>query len=89
MKVLVRINQFHKFIAMTLNKGDDADIALVLHANNVVNKMIQMLRKEVKVTEVKGMTIVQAYKLQNDNPGKSPDDVIITSQLDDEFKPAQ
>jgi hypothetical protein len=48
-----------------------------------------MLRKEVKVTEVKGMTIVQAYKLQNNNPGKSPDDVIITSQLDDEFKPAQ
>jgi hypothetical protein len=89
MKVLVRINQFHKFIAMTLSKGDDADIALVLHANNVVNKMIQMLSKEVKLTEVKGMTIVQAYKLQNANPGKSPDDVIITSQLDDEFKPAQ
>lgn len=84
MKVLVRFTQFHKFIAFTLKSGDDADTALVIHAHHVVNKMIEMLSEEVDVHEIKGMTIQQAFKLQNANPDMSPDDVIITSQFDEE-----
>lgn len=82
MKVLVRIPQFHKFIAFTLKSGDDADTALVIHAHHVVNKIIAMLQQQVDVNEVKGMTIQQAFKLQNANPDLPPDEVIITSQLE-------
>jgi len=85
MKVLVRIAQLHKFIAFTLKNGDDADIALVIHAHLVVNKMIEMLSKEMTVHEIKGMTIHQAFKLQNANPDLSPDEVIISTQMDEEF----
>lgn len=89
MKVLVRISQFHKFIAFTLSTGDDADVALVIHAHHVVEKMIKMLSEDITVKEVKGMSIAQAYKLQNANRDMSPNDVIITSQLDEEFNDSE
>jgi len=85
MKTLVRITQLHKFIAFTLKNGDDADTALVIHAHLVVNKMIDMLSKEMDVQEIKGMTIHQAFKLQNANPDLSPDEVIISTQLEEDF----
>ena len=89
MKVLVRITQFHKFIAFTLKNGDDADTALVIHAHLVVNKIIDMLQQVMTVQEIKGMTIQQAFKLQNANPDLSPDEVIISTQLDKELAEAE
>ena len=85
MKVLVRITQLHKFIAFTLKNGDDGDTALVIHAHLVVNKIIKMLEQEMTIKEVKGMTIQKAFKLQSANPELSPDEVIISTQLDDKF----
>lgn len=84
MKVLVRISQLHKFIAFNINKGDDADMALIVHANQVVDKMIEMLKEQVNVHQIKGMTIRQAYNLQSSQPHADPNQVLIT-QLDEDI----
>ena len=84
MKVLVRITQFHKFMGLCINNGDDADLALIIHAHNVVNRMISMLEQELDISQ-KGMTIREAYKLQNANPDMDPDEVIIATQVEDEL----
>lgn len=83
MKTLVRIKQFHKFIAFNIKSGDDADMALIVHAHNVVNKIIEMLQKDVNVSKIKGMTIKDAYSLQYANPDQNPIEVI-RSQIDNE-----
>lgn len=81
LKQVIKFSEFHKFIAFTLNNGDDADMALVIHAHNVVNRVIATLMREVDVHEVKGMSIDQAFKLQSVEPTASPDDIIISGQL--------
>lgn len=83
MKTLVRISQLHKFIAFNIKSGDEADMALIIHAHHVVNKVITMLEQEVDVCKIKGMTIKDAYSLQNSNPDQDANQVI-TSQLDNE-----
>jgi hypothetical protein len=81
MKQVIKFPDFHKFIAFTLNNGDDADMALVIHAHNVVNKVISILMKEVNVHEVKGLSIDQAFKKQSIDPNASPDELIVQGQL--------
>lgn len=83
MKTLVRIAQLHKFIAFNIKSGDEADMALIIHAHHVVNKVITMLEQEVDVCKIKGMTIKDAYSLQNANPDQDASQVI-TSQLDND-----
>lgn len=81
MKTLVRITQLHKFIAFNIKSGDDADMALIIHAHHVVNKVIDMLEQEVDVSRIKGMTIKDAYSLQNANPEQNTNE-FIASQID-------
>ncbi len=81
MKTLVRIPDLHKFIAFTLLNGDDADMALIIHAHNVVNRMITMLEQQVNVFEIRGLSIDQAFKKQSIDPNKSPEDNIVSSQV--------
>jgi len=81
MKTLVRISQLHKFIAFNIKSGDEADMALIIHAHHVVNKVISMLSEEVDVCKIKGMTIKDAYSIQNANPDQDPSQVIV-SQID-------
>ena len=82
MKVLVRIPQLHKFIAFNNKNGDSADMALIVHAYNVVCKIISMLEQEVNVYAVKGMTIKEALSKQSTNPDFAANDVI-KSQIED------
>jgi len=82
MKVLVRIPQLHKFIVFNHKNGDDADMALIIHAYNVVDKIISMLEQEVNVCAIKGMSIKDAYSKHNANPDLAPND-IIKIQVDD------
>ena len=81
MKKLVRIPELHKFIAFTLNKGDDADMALIIHAHNVVNRMISMLQQELIVNEIRGLSIDQAFKRQERHPELKPEEAILSGQL--------
>ncbi len=83
MKTLVRIAQLHKFIAFNIKSGDDADMALIIHAHQVVNKVIAMLEQEVDVCKIKGTTIKDAYSIQNANPEQDANQVI-TSQIDND-----
>ena len=83
MKTLVRINQLHKFIAFNIKSGDEADLALIVHAHKVVSHLITMLQSEVDVCKIKGMTIKDAYSNQNANPEQDPNQVIV-DQLDSE-----
>lgn len=76
MKVIVRINQLHKFIAFEQKSGDDADTALIIHAYSVVNKVIEMLEQEVNVHKIKGITIKDAYVKLKSNPELDASDVI-------------
>jgi len=82
MKSLVRITQLHKFIAMVLRNGDDADLALIKQAHKIVNNIIEHLAQHVDIVEIKGMTIKDAYTTQYEHPDKSPEDVI-RQQIDD------
>ena len=81
MKTLVRISQLHKFIAFNIKSGDEADMALIIHAHHVVNKVITMLEQEVDVCRTKGMTIKDAYSMQNANPEQDTNQ-FIASQID-------
>lgn len=81
MKRLVRFSDLHKFIAFTLTNGDDADMALIVHAHNVVNRMITMLEQELTVHEIRGLSIDQAFKKQQSHPDQSPEDAILSGQL--------
>ncbi len=82
MKVLVRVAQLHKFFVFNKKNGDEADMALIVHAYNVVNQIISMLQQEVNVCAIKGMSIKEAFSLHKANPDLAPDDVI-TSQIID------
>lgn len=81
MKRLVRFSELHKFIAFTLTNGDDADMALIVHAHNVVNRIITMLEQELTVNEIRGLSIDQAFKNQQSHPDQSPEDAILSKQL--------
>lgn len=81
MKTLVRISQLHKFIAFNIKSGDEADMALIIHAHHVVNKVVEMLEQEVDVCRIKGMTIKDAYSMQNANPEQDTKQ-FIASQID-------
>lgn len=82
MKILVRIPQLHKFMVFNHNNGDDADMALIIHSYNVVNKIISRLEQELNVCTIEGMSIKDAYTKYNSNPDLAPND-IIKIQVDD------
>lgn len=88
MKTLVRISQLHKFIAFNIKSGDEADMALIVHAHNVVNKVIEMLKENVDVCKIKGMTIQEAFSIQHANPEQDPSQVIV-SQIENEDEEAE
>lgn len=88
MKTLVRISQLHKFIAFNIKSGDEADMALIVHAHNVVNKVIEMLKENVNVFKIKGVTIQEAFSIQHANPEQDPSQVIV-SQIENEDEEAE
>lgn len=63
MKILLRFNQLHKFIAFYFERGDVADKALILHSHKVVHKIITYLKKEMNVIKVEGVSIKEFYQL--------------------------
>lgn len=82
MKTLVRISQLHKFIAFNLKSGDDADMALLIHAHLVVNRVISMLQKQVNVCKIKGMSIKDAFSMQHANPEQDAQEFLASQLVD-------
>ncbi|MBU2881252.1 hypothetical protein KO525_03050 [Psychrosphaera sp. B3R10] len=84
MKYLVRINQLHKFIAFTIKNGDDADMALIIHAHIVVTRIIEKLHRDFEIVGEKGTDIKAAFASQNINPNLPPEEAIIAAQMENE-----
>lgn len=64
MKLILRINQLHKFIEYYFQRGDDADKALIIHAHKVVTKVVEFLKKQLNVVKIDGVSIRQMYDLR-------------------------
>lgn len=64
MRMILRINQLHKFIAFYFEHGDQADFALILHAHKIVHQVINYMREHVEVTKVEGVSIRTFFETQ-------------------------
>lgn len=63
MKMILRINQMHKFIEYYFQRGDEADKALIIYAHRLVHRVIEFTKNEVDVVKVDGVSIKQYYEL--------------------------
>lgn len=77
MKVILRINQLHKFIDFYFQRGDDADKALIIHAFKSVNQVINFLKRELDVVKVDGVSIRKYYDMQEKLLGDDQDAVLM------------
>ncbi|MFT5164722.1 MAG: hypothetical protein ACI9FJ_003331 [Alteromonadaceae bacterium] len=77
MKMLLRINQLHKFIDFYFQRGDEADKALIIHAFKSVHGVISFLKKELVIQKVDGVSIRQYYDMQEKLIGNDPDTVLM------------
>ncbi|WP_337840319.1 hypothetical protein [Rheinheimera sp.] len=74
MKMVLRINQMHKFVDYYFEYGDDADRALIIHAHKTVMDLIQHLKTVVNVVKVDGTSIAQYYEIQQRKLGSADPD---------------
>ncbi|ATC94210.1 hypothetical protein [Pseudoalteromonas tunicata] len=63
MKLVLRINQLHKYIQFYFQRGDDADKALLIYSHKIVYKIIEFLKQELNIVKVKGVSIKDFYDL--------------------------
>ena len=63
MRFILRINQLYKYIQFYFQRGDEADKALIIHAHNVVHKIIDFLKQELNVVKICGVSIKEYYHL--------------------------
>lgn len=78
MRLIMRVNQLHKFIDYYFEMGDDADFALILHAHRTVHKVIQFLQQHVNVVKVDGVTIKSYFDVQEKRLGQANLDFLPT-----------
>lgn len=71
MRLILRVNQLHKFIGYYFEHGDDADFALILYAHKTVHKVIQFLQQHMTVVKVEGTTIKTFFEAQEKRLGQS------------------
>jgi len=64
MRIILRINQLHKFIAFYFEHGDGADLALILHAHKTVHQVISYLREQLEIVKVEGVSIRAFFETQ-------------------------
>jgi hypothetical protein len=61
MQMLFRLSNFINFMVYTVQKGDEADIALIRFAHFKVEYLIDYLRQFFDIVKVKGKTIATTY----------------------------
>lgn len=76
MRLILRVNQLHKFIGYYFEHGDDADFALILYAHKTVHKVIQYLQQHMNVVKVEGTTIKSFFEAQEKRLGQSDLDAL-------------
>ena len=77
MKLILRINQLHKFIDFAAQRGDQADFALISYASELVDKTIDFLSSKVNVTKVDGVKIQELLKIKQKEMGIDEDDLLL------------
>jgi hypothetical protein len=87
MKMLMRINQLHKFIDFYFQRGDEADKALIIYAFKTVHKVLTFLKEELNIVKVDGVSIRQYYDMQEKLIGKDPDAVLMAGLQGNAFGP--
>jgi YD repeat-containing protein len=81
MRMVLRINQLHKFISFYFEHGDEADFALILYSHKLVNAVIEFLQKHVQVTKIDGVSIRQYYDQQEKMLGQADADELQLSAI--------
>ncbi len=81
MRLILRVNQLHKFISFYFEHGDDADFALILHAHKAVNDVIAFLQQHVQITKVDGVSIRAFFDQQEKLLGRADADELQLSAL--------
>jgi hypothetical protein len=81
MRLILRVNQLHKFISFYFEHGDDADFALILHAHKAVNDVIGFLQQHVHITKVDGVSIRTFFEQQEKLLGQADADELQISAL--------
>ncbi|KZN61452.1 hypothetical protein [Pseudoalteromonas luteoviolacea] len=87
MKTLIRFSQLHKFIRFYFERGDIADKALILHAHKVVHQTISLLKRELNVVCVDGVSIKDFYMLCEKDARACEDEINLAKiMLGDDLK---
>jgi len=81
MRMILRINQLHKFIGYYFEHGDEADFALILHAHKTVHSVIQFLKEHLQVVKIDGVTIRQFFETQEKALGQADADALQVAAL--------
>jgi hypothetical protein len=81
MRLILRVNQLHKFISFYFEHGDDADFALILHAHKTVQNVIQFLQDHLHVVKVSGISIRSFFDTQERLVGQIDADALQLSAL--------
>ena len=70
MRQLFRVSGLHTFIAYTINKGDEADFALIKHIHVRVEELIELLAQHFDVINIKGYSIAEFFSEVKKKNGK-------------------
>ncbi|OUL59608.1 hypothetical protein [Pseudoalteromonas ulvae] len=84
MKIVLRINQLHKYMQFFFQRGDDADKALIIYSHKIVYKIIEFLKKELNVVSVKGVSIKEFYDLCEKERTVDQDDLALARLISPE-----
>jgi hypothetical protein len=75
MQRLFRISSLVSFLRYSLQNGDEADFALIKFAYYKVEALINILKEQFTVTEIKGYNIAAFYREMNQRQDKSYSDL--------------
>lgn len=75
MKQLFRVSSLPTFIISTVNKGDEADFALIKHIHIRIEELIELLRAHFNISSIKGYTVAEFFKeVSKKNGMMNPED---------------
>lgn len=77
MRLILRINQLHKYIQFYFQRGDEADKALIIHAHKLVLRIINFLKQELNIIKINGVSIKQYYNLCENKTSLNQDELML------------
>ncbi|SFC65282.1 hypothetical protein [Pseudoalteromonas denitrificans] len=81
MRLILRINQLHKYIQFYFQRGDEADKALIIHAHKVVHRIVEFLKQELNIIKIDGVSIKRYYDLCEKETSVDQDELMLASLI--------